>query len=368
MDVLQAKNTAFERAQRREMQKRYVCGGCQKPIRDLSFKVHMQNCCPDLLGPLVNAPWPGSEVASQAALLQEADNMRRAVQLRFVGERKHSEEESAAALQIPLRRLRDILRKASKSIPLVVDEEMPEVIYEDDDLVAVNKPPHLRFSPPHRFVGLSLLNRMIGYLGPSWQTHVVHRLDMDTSGVALFAKRASAAKHLSMQFQDRMVSKEYLAICLGTPPAQLFEVAAPIGPHPELQERRAVCPGGLPSLTTCEVIDQGTHHGRPVCIILAKPHTGRTHQIRLHLAHVGLPIVGDIQYLPASELELSTVPRLIPHPSRQALHAFSIQFTHPSSNKTLVLDAPIPKDMRKTAQELNLRWDNLSTSLQQLSM
>jgi 23S rRNA pseudouridine1911/1915/1917 synthase len=172
-----------------------------------------------------------------------------------------------------------------------------QVLYEDQHMLAVNKPPGLRMAPRHRFEGGSLLNRMLHHLGTATggaKPYIVHRLDMDTSGVVVFAKTASAADALCRQFRERSSRKEYVALCVAAPTAAAsasasaftapvtttFHVDAPIGRSPLGKEYRAVVPDGDASYTEFRTLAVGAWHGTPVYAMHAAPRTGRTHQVR----------------------------------------------------------------------------------------
>lgn len=170
-----------------------------------------------------------------------------------------------------------------------------QVLYEDDHMLAVNKPPGLRMAPRHRFEGGSLLNRMLHHLGTSTggaKPHIVHRLDMDTSGVVVFAKSAAAADALCRQFRERSSRKEYVALCVAAPTVAAsasastapvpttFQVDAPIGRSPLGKEYRAVVSDGDASFTEFRTLAVGAWHGTPVYAMHAAPRTGRTHQVQ----------------------------------------------------------------------------------------
>jgi len=172
-----------------------------------------------------------------------------------------------------------------------------QVLYEDQHMLAVNKPPGLRMAPRHRFEGGSLLNRMLHHLNTSTggaKPHIVHRLDMDTSGVVVFAKSAAAADALCRQFRERSSRKEYVALCVASAPTvasasdstttaplpiTAFHVDAPIGRSSEGKEYRAVVPDGDASFTEFRSLAMGAWHGTPVYAMHAAPRTGRTHQV-----------------------------------------------------------------------------------------
>lgn len=248
-EIAQAKRS--ERA----LAQRLVCPGCNAYIRETKMNEHMKSCCPDLMP---NGKWPGSHVACAVAARENALVRAAVMQLRADDERYDAAQTSnkeknraaaksshapcedvAAALNVRTERVRSLLRMVSKATPLRADNsDKLEVLYEDDHVLAVNKPPFMRHHPNHRFNGGSLLNQCIGHLG--FEPHVVHRLDMDTSGVAVFAKTAACARAFGERFQRKQAHKTYLALAFGAPPdgASSFSVDVPIGFHPEILARR----------------------------------------------------------------------------------------------------------------------------------
>ncbi|GAB0489507.1 hypothetical protein MMPV_000726 [Pyropia vietnamensis] len=223
---------------------------------------------------------------------------------------------------------RQDLRLRSKAIPLVVDTDPVTVLYEDARLVAVAKPAYVKVHPAHRFIGGTLVNRLIGYLGGA-EPYVLHRLDMHTTGVVLFGKAKGVVAPLAAAFQNRTIHKEYLALVDGdaaavaagltdlrdasaiaaaaavaTPKAAAavdaprFSVDVPICRDPDVSIARRVNPSdpsdGKPALTHFMVL--AVNAPRTVSLIHCTPVSGRTHQLRIHLQSVGLPIVGDDLY------------------------------------------------------------------------
>ncbi|HWG84353.1 MAG TPA: RluA family pseudouridine synthase, partial [Deinococcales bacterium] len=182
-----------------------------------------------------------------------------------------------------------------------------------------------------------------GARGPEgYRPGIVHRLDKDTSGVIVVAKTVAAHARLSAAFKGRDVSKRYLALTVGAPPGPVV-VDAPIGRHPTAKVRMAV--GGTAARdarTTVRVLATapGGH-----ALVLAEPHTGRTHQIRVHLAHLKCPIVGDEVYGRPSGVI-----------GRQALHAWRLTVPHPLTGERLLLEAPVPEDVLRAWLALGGAW------------
>jgi 23S rRNA pseudouridine1911/1915/1917 synthase len=178
---------------------------------------------------------------------------------------------------------------------------------------------------------------------------VVHRLDQDTSGVMMFVKDRRLAGAIAEQFARKTVAKEYLALCVGTPAAVHFTVDAPIARHPVHAPARMLALGGKSARTRCSVVAYRPPSGdRPgAALMRAAPETGRTHQIRLHLAAGGVPIALDPFYFDAQLLQAACGPHCVwpLHMTRQALHAASLAVTHPVNGQRMRFEAPLPADM-----------------------
>lgn len=233
------------------------------------------------------------------------------------------------------------------------------LIYEDDDLLVINKPPGLTVHPGSGTgESLTLAHLVHTYL-PSikearysdsvedrQRAGLVHRLDKETSGVMVVAKTLPALVQLKHSFQEREITKHYQAICYGHPVSQLID--APLGKHPRHWWKRAVVPTGKAAQTNLEVQQKGDLYHRPASLVEARPHTGRTHQIRVHLAYLGCPILGDPRYANHHSQELTRlagVPRLM-------LHAAQLRFRHPISHKEVNFEAPLPDDFNLIARQL----------------
>jgi 23S rRNA pseudouridine1911/1915/1917 synthase len=253
-------------------------------------------------------------------------------------------------------------------VPPAADAPPPEaieldVLLEDDAIVVVNKPPGMVVHPAkghwagtlagalvHRFQQLSAV-------GGAVRPGIVHRLDRDTSGVIVVAKTDAAHEALASQFHDRTVTKEYLAIVAGCPDRDADRVVAAIGPHPSHREKMALRedhPDSRPAETFFEVVARFPGFA----LVRAKPKTGRTHQIRLHLAHLRMPVLCDRLYggrsrITAGELRAITRRRCATGRgddavalSRQALHAHRLGFAHPTTGEPVKVEAPLPDDMQ----------------------
>lgn len=214
-----------------------------------------------------------------------------------------------------------------------------DVLYEDDALLAINKPAGLVVhpAPGHRQGTLvsALLHRwptLPPGLDPA-RLGIVHRLDKDTSGVLLIAKTAAVLAELGRQFHDREIEKQYLALVWGVPRHRRGTIDEPIGRHPVHRQRMAVRPRGRTALTRYEVVETW----QQVALVRARPATGRTHQIRVHLAALGHPIVGDRLYGRGRDSRAIGI-------DRQALHAEAIRFRHPATQEAMHITAPLAAD------------------------
>lgn len=214
-----------------------------------------------------------------------------------------------------------------------------DVLYEDDEVIVVDKPAGLVVHPgagrraPTLAAGLLYRYPEIEGVGSEGRWGLVHRLDKDTSGALVVARTATAYQSLSAQIRRREVHRIYLALVEGVPAAPTGTIDAPLGRDPERPMRRAVVPGGKPARTHFET---KRAFDRPRCALLeVQLETGRTHQIRVHLAAIGHPIVGDSVY-GGSAIES---PRIF-------LHASAIEFSHPRGGGRIRLDSPLPEDLR----------------------
>lgn len=231
------------------------------------------------------------------------------------------------------------------------------LIYEDDDIVVVNKPPGMVVHPAKGHWAGTLTAALAHHFGAGLsktggptRPGIVHRLDRDTSGVIIIAKHDQAHERLADQFQDRTTEKEYLAIMVGVYDRDADIVDEPIGPHPHIREKKAIRrdhPDARDAVTTFEIIERF----RRFALLRAKPKTGRTHQIRVHLAHIGHPILCDKQYGGRSRITASELRGGLAKPDepalleRQALHAHRLTLKHPTTGERMTFEAPLPEDI-----------------------
>ena len=240
-----------------------------------------------------------------------------------------------------------------------------EVLYEDEAFIVVNKSAGMVVHPGRGNWSGTLVNALqfhfenLSTVGGDERPGIVHRLDKDTSGVMLVAKDDQAHAKLAFQFESRTISKEYLALVHGVPDRDSDYIEKAIGYHPTHREKMAVRSeqeGGRRALSFYEVLERF----RGFALLRVKPQTGRTHQIRVHLAHIGYPIVADRMYSGRERLLRSDVlevgvdsddSALI---ERQALHAHRLAFEHPLTKERLEFQAPLPADMQRTVDALKL--------------
>lgn len=242
----------------------------------------------------------------------------------------------------------------------VIPENIPlDVLYEDDGLVVVNKPAGMVVHPARGNWSGTLTSALayrfqsLSDIGGPTRPGIVHRLDRDTSGVIVVAKTNAVHIHLGQQFHDRHVEKEYFAITIGRIDRDRDVIDASIGRHPYQRDKMAIREGHVtskPASTFYEVVDR---KGR-FTLVRVKPKTGRTHQIRVHLAHIGCPILCDRLYgghseaprwMLLGESETSELADIVL--SRQALHARKLTFRDPQSGKEMTFEAPIPDDLQQ---------------------
>lgn len=231
----------------------------------------------------------------------------------------------------------------------VEPQDIPlNVLYEDDHLIVVNKPAGMVVHPAPGHPNGTFVNALLhhckklhaekGDLRPG----IVHRLDKDTSGILVAAKDSLTHQRLVEMFCSRAIKKHYIAICIGNPGTQ--EISAPIGRHPTRRQEMAVVEDkGRPALSRCRTLSSYQGHSMAEIELI----TGRTHQIRVHLKHVGTPILGDVLYGNTSINKKFGL-------ERQMLHAERVSFSHPISGIPLNITAPIPADMDSTLISLNL--------------
>lgn len=228
--------------------------------------------------------------------------------------------------------------------PLLIPEEIPlSIVYEDDDLLVVDKPAGITVYPAPGHPSQTLMNAIMAHypaistIEGSVRPGIVHRLDKDTSGLMVVAKNRAAQLDLMAQIKKRAMIKKYLVAVRGRPRPEEGTIEAPIGRHPKDRKRMAVVTGGRESHTDYRIV-------RPLdgfSLVEATLHTGRTHQIRVHFAHIGHPVAGDRVYGVR-----------LPFLDRQFLHAFLLGFRLPGTGDYIEFISRLPADLEDAMQVL----------------
>ena len=231
-----------------------------------------------------------------------------------------------------------------------------DILYEDDHIIVVNKPPGLVVHPAPGHYSGTLVNGLLYHcpdldgIGGELRPGIVHRLDKDTSGTMIVAKNDAAHQNLSRQFKSRQIKKEYLALVHGNLKTATGSVKLPIGRHPvDRKKMSTVSPKGRTAETIWKVKDE--FQGFTLLSLDLK--TGRTHQIRVHCASLGHPIVGDKVYRPRKlektiakdHKQSDKLLQVLKSAGRQMLHARRLSFTHPHTARAVSFESPLPSDM-----------------------
>ncbi|MCA8927062.1 MAG: RluA family pseudouridine synthase [Alphaproteobacteria bacterium] len=237
-------------------------------------------------------------------------------------------------------------RLEPQAIPLAI-------LYEDEAVLVIDKPPGLVVHPAPGHPDGTLVNAVLAHCGDSLagvggerRPGIVHRLDKDTSGVMVVAKSQAAHANLVAQFQVHSIERAYIAFVSGTPNPPQALIDLPIGRHPGDRKRMSVVARGRPARTHYTV---ERYFGQVAAQVRCRLETGRTHQIRVHLSHSGLPVLGDPVYLNMSSARraaLKPVEATLKSLGRQALHAAVLGFAHPLSGETVRFESDLPSDLR----------------------
>jgi len=239
----------------------------------------------------------------------------------------------------------------------VVSQEIPlTVLHDDADIVVIDKPAGLVVHPAAGHPDQTLVNALLFHvkdlsgIGGELRPGIVHRLDKDTSGVMVIAKHDEAHRKLTADWNSERVRKEYLALVYGTPASERGVIDAPIGRDPRDRKRMAVVANGRRAATEYEVAERL----RYVSLLRCRLRTGRTHQIRVHLKHLGHPIVGDPVYSGPQWRGIpdKRVQKTLSSLERQMLHAAKITFVHPRTGETVSFEAPLPRDFAEVLEAL----------------
>ncbi|MGL4348456.1 MAG: RluA family pseudouridine synthase [Chlamydiales bacterium] len=249
-------------------------------------------------------------------------------------------------------RLGDRITIEFLEIPQINVQSQPitlNILYEDDHLLAIDKPAGIVVHPAPGSIDNTIVNGLLFHLkdtttklpnGHSLRPGIIHRLDKETSGVLLLAKTELAYLGMVQQFATRRIKKTYIAICLGKPTIQSIE--APIGRHSKHRQRMAIQEEGKFAQTTCVTIASNNYFS----YVKLHPSTGRTHQIRVHLQSIHCPILGDKIY---GNSKINTLYKT----TRHFLHAYSLEFIHPYTKKSIQIIATIPEDIAAWVKKLS---------------
>jgi len=270
---------------------------------------------------------------------------------------------AGTALQDPARRVRDgqnfVVILPEDSDPIPVAQPMPlEISFEDEHLIVIDKPAGLVVHPAPGNPDGTLVNALISHcdgslcgIGGVRRPGIVHRLDKDTSGLMVVAKTEAAHQALSRDFASRQIDRAYTAFVWGVPAPRGGEIAGNIGRSPTNRKKMAVVGEGRgkPAITGYRV--EHSFHAQ-AARLECRLATGRTHQIRVHLAHRGHPLIGDPLYGTRAVARSVGIGCEIAAFPRQALHARLLGFTHPASREHLIFDSPLPADLERLEANL----------------
>lgn len=237
------------------------------------------------------------------------------------------------------------------------------VVYEDDQLLVLNKAAGMAVHPAPGHYDDTLVNALLYYcghelsaIGGEARPGIVHRLDKDTSGLIVVAKNDQAHRRLAAQLEDRSLTRIYHALVWGAPNPMSGTIRAAVARSPQNRQKMAIVDDGRDATTHYKTLKH--LHEKNVSFIACKLETGRTHQIRIHMTHKGHPLLGDEVYGRQSHSRTSRLPEetraLLEHFKRQALHAAHMGFIHPVSGEKMTFHAPWPEDMRNIGLSLGL--------------
>ena len=234
-----------------------------------------------------------------------------------------------------------------KKIEIKAEDIPIEVIYEDSDIIVVNKPKGMVVHPGNGNLDGTLVNAIMAKCGDSLsgiggeiRPGIVHRIDKDTSGLLIVAKNDKAHVNLSEQIKAHKVKKTYIALVRGVVRENEATIDMPIGRSKTDRKKMAVCKDGKNAVTHIKVLKRWEHY----TLLQVNIETGRTHQIRVHLSYIGYPIIGDYTYSNGKN-EFGVV--------GQCLHAQKLEFKHPTTNKIMELEAPLPEYFQEIIQKLD---------------
>ena len=285
-----------------------------------------------------------------AYLAQKNEDLSRVTIQRLINEEKIlvNNKKTKSSYKVQKGDLITLEEQEVKEISLEAQDIPIEVIYEDKDIIVVNKPKGLVVHPANGNPDGTLVNAIMAIckdslsgIGGELRPGIVHRLDKDTSGILIVAKNDKAHINMSEQIKEHLVEKTYIALVRGIVKENEASINMPIGRSEKDRKKMAVKRNGKEAITHFKVIERFNKHN---CTLLEiKIETGRTHQIRVHLSHIGYPVIGDEIYSNGkNEWNIKG----------QCLHAKSLKFKHPITNEEMYLEAKLPEYLEKIIEEL----------------
>ena len=237
-----------------------------------------------------------------------------------------------------------LVKPEPQSLELTPENIPLDIVYEDDDVIVVNKPQGMVVHPApghpdHTLVNALLYHSPLSTINGTFRPGIVHRIDKDTSGLLMVAKNDLAHQSLAEQLRNKTNQREYLALVYGQIKEDEGTIDAPLGRNPQDRKKQAVVKGGRHAVTHFKVIKRYDNFTLVKCIL----ETGRTHQIRVHMKYIGHPLVGDPLY----------GPRKVIGKNGQFLHAALLGFKHPRTGKEMVFEAPLPENFQKMLDKLD---------------
>ena len=237
-----------------------------------------------------------------------------------------------------------LVKPEPQSLELTPENIPLDIVYEDDDVIVVNKPQGMVVHPApghpnHTLVNALLYHSPLSTINGTFRPGIVHRIDKDTSGLLMVAKNDLAHQSLAEQLRNKTNKREYLALVYGQIKEDEGTIDAPLGRNPQDRKKQAVVKGGRHAVTHFKVIKRYDNFTLVKCIL----ETGRTHQIRVHMKYIGHPLVGDPLY----------GPRKMIGKNGQFLHAALLGFKHPRTGKEMVFEAPLPENFQKMLDKLD---------------
>ena len=237
-----------------------------------------------------------------------------------------------------------LVKPEPQSLELTPENIPLDIVYEDDDVIVVNKPQGMVVHPApghpdHTLVNALLYHSPLSTINGTFRPGIVHRIDKDTSGLLMVAKNDLAHQSLAEQLRNKTNKREYLALVYGQIKEDEGTIDAPLGRNPQDRKKQAVVKGGRHAVTHFKVIKRYDNFTLVKCIL----ETGRTHQIRVHMKYIGHPLVGDPLY----------GPRKVIGKNGQFLHAVLLGFKHPRTGKEMVFEAPLPENFQKMLDKLD---------------